>query len=93
VVNAVRATNSPRVTAADVAAAGGLSLSDAKSGVVSLASALGGESALEESMSGDSADFLGENVERFVVCWGLRLIFRAIFGDFNDLFLGFGGFK
>jgi hypothetical protein len=93
VVNAVRATNSPRVTAADVAAAGGLSLSDAKSGVVSLAAALGGETELEVSKSGDSADFLGENVERFVVCWGLRLIFRAIFGDFNDLILGFGGFK
>eukprot|EP00435_Cladocopium_sp_Y103_P070506 s247_g35.t1 len=53
VVDAVRATNSPRVTAADVAAAGGLSLSDAKSGVVSLAAALGGETELEVSKSGD----------------------------------------
>lgn len=53
VVNAVRATNSPRVTAADVAAAGGLSLSDAKSGVVSLAAALGGETELEVSKSGE----------------------------------------
>ena len=58
-MDAVRATNSPRVTAADVAAAGGLSLADAKSGVVSLAAALGGETELEVSKSGDLAEFRG----------------------------------
>ena len=55
-MDAVRATNSPRVTAADVAAAGGLSLADAKSGVVSLAAALGGETELEVSKTGDLAE-------------------------------------
>ena len=52
VVEAVQATNSPRVTASDVAAAGGLSLSEAKSGVVSLAAALGAEADLEVSKQG-----------------------------------------
>ena len=60
-MDAVRATNSPRVTAADVAAAGGLSLADAKSGVVSLAAARGGETELEVSKSGDSAEFRGND--------------------------------
>lgn len=45
-MEAVQKTRSPRVTAADVAAAGGLSLQEAKSGVVSLAAALGGSGAL-----------------------------------------------
>ena len=53
VVDAVQNTNSRRVTAADVAAAGGLSLDEAKKGVVALAAALGAESELEVSKTGE----------------------------------------
>ena len=53
VVDAVQNANSRRVTAADVAAAGGLSLDEAKKGVVALAAALGAESELEVSKTGE----------------------------------------
>ena len=53
VMSAVQAAGQ-RVTAADVAAAGGLSLKEAKKGVVSLAAALGAESELEVSKTGTS---------------------------------------
>lgn len=53
----------PKVTVADVASAGGMSLDKAKSGLVALAAALGAESKLEVSRSGDLVYAFPSNVQ------------------------------
>ncbi|KAJ1450133.1 hypothetical protein M885DRAFT_533223 [Pelagophyceae sp. CCMP2097] len=62
VVDAVMKTQSRRVSAADVAAAGGLDLGNTRAGLVQLAAVLGDQAALEVSESGELVFAFPSNV-------------------------------
>ena len=78
-MDAVRATNSPRVTAAAVAAAGGLSLSDAKAGGRLVGRGAGRGDGAGSVEDGRLGRFFVENDGNLLEDWRLGGIFRMSF--------------